>query len=113
MLLSDNDPVFVKARAIGLRSMLEHFEPYLNNDGLLENLPGWPFMDWVPGWKIGDAPEGRGLSALNNLLYVYALQKSAEVEEGLGEALLAHLLHHMTDNRGEDDTAMLAFRWTE
>ena len=84
-----NDPVFVKARAIGLRSMLEHFEPYVNNEGLLENLPGWPFMDWVPTWHIGDAPDGRGLSALNNLLYVYALQKSADVEDGLGEPLLA------------------------
>ena len=87
-----NDPAFVKARAIGLRSMLEHFEPYLNNDGLLENLPGWPFMDWVPGWKTGDAPDGRGLSSLNNLLYVYALQKSAAVEDGLGEPLLAQRL---------------------
>ena len=87
-----NDPAFVKARAIGLRSMLEHFEPYLNGDGLLENLPGWPFMDWVPGWKVGDAPEGRGLSALNNLLYIYALQKSAGVEDGLGEPLLAQRL---------------------
>ena len=84
-----NDPAFVKARAIGLRSMLEHFEPYVNNDGLLEKLPGWPFMDWVPGWHIGDAPEGRGLSAVNNLLYIYALQKSADVEDGLGEPLLA------------------------
>ena len=43
-----NDPAFVKARAIGLRSMLEHFEPYLNADGLLTDLPGWSFMDWVP-----------------------------------------------------------------
>ena len=42
-----NDPAFVKARAIGLRSMLEQFEPYLNQSGLLQDLPGWPFMDWV------------------------------------------------------------------
>ncbi len=87
-----NDSAFVKARALGLRAMLEQFEPYLNGEGLLENLPGWPFMDWVPGWHVGDAPEGRGLSALNNLLYIYALQKSAAVEEGLGESLLAQRL---------------------
>ena len=84
-----NDPAFVRARAIGLRSMLEHFEPYVNADGLLENLPGWSFMDWVPGWDTGYAPDGKGLSALNNLLYVYALQKSADVEDGLDEPLLA------------------------
>ncbi len=85
-----NDPAFVKARVIGLRSMLEHFEPYVNQDGLLANLPGWPFMDWVPQWNTGDAPDGaKGVSALNNLLYVYALKKSAEVEDYLGEPLLA------------------------
>ena len=88
-----NDPEFVRARAIGLRSMLEHFEPYVNADGLLEKLPGWPFMDWVPQWNTGNAPDGvAGISALNNLLYVMALQKSAEVEEGLGEPLLAERL---------------------
>lgn len=88
-----NDPAFVKARAIGLRSMLEHFEPYINNDGLLENLPGWPFMDWVPQWNTGDAPDGvNGISAINNLLYVFALQKSSEVEDFLGEPLLAQRL---------------------
>ncbi|MGA2255109.1 MAG: hypothetical protein ABSG53_10640 [Thermoguttaceae bacterium] len=98
MMLSDyaswhNDLAFVRARAIGLRSMLEHFEPYLNRDGLLENLPGWPFMDWVPQWDNGNAPDGvNGISALNNLLYVAALQKSADVEDGLGEPLLAQRL---------------------
>ena len=98
LMLSDyanwhNDPAFVKARAIGLRSMLEHFEPYVNGDGLLEDLPGWPFMDWVPQWNIGNAPDGvSGISALNNLLYVAALQKSAEIEDGLGEPLLAQRL---------------------
>ena len=78
--------------------MLEHFEPYLNRDGLLENLPGWPFMDWVPQWETGDAPDGaNGISALNNLLYVYALQKSAEVEDSLGEPLLAQRLRAKAD----------------
>jgi hypothetical protein len=88
-----NDPEFVRSRAIGLRSMLEQFDPYVNRDGLLENLPGWSFMDWVPQWPTGIAPDGEhGVSALNNLLYVHALQKSAAVEESLGEPLLAQRL---------------------
>jgi hypothetical protein len=88
-----NDPAFVKARVIGLRSMLEQFEPFVNQDGLLENLPGWSFMDWVPQWNNGDAPDGAtGVSSVNNLLYVYALQKSAQVEDCLGEPLLAQRL---------------------
>jgi len=85
-----NDPDFVRARAIGMRAMLAQFEPYENRDGLLENLPGWPFMDWVPQWSDGDAPDGvNGVSSINNLLYVFALQKSAGVEDSLAEPLLA------------------------
>ncbi len=88
-----NDPDFVRARAIGLRSMLEQFEPYVNSDGLLEKMHGWPFMDWVQGWSNGNAPDGAGgISSVNNLLYVYALQKSAEVEDFLKEPLLAQRL---------------------
>jgi hypothetical protein len=88
-----NDPEFVRARVIGLRSMLEHFEPYLNSEGLLSDLPGWSFMDWVPQWRVGYAPDGEhGVSALNNLLYAYALMKSAEVEDYLSEPLLAKRL---------------------
>ena len=106
-----NDPAFVKARAIGLRSMLEHFEPYLNADGLLENLPGWPFMDWVPGWKTGNAPDGvGGVSALNNLLYVYALQSSAEVEDSLNEPLLAQRLREKAAHTAQ---AVRAKFWDE
>jgi hypothetical protein len=106
-----NDPGFVKARAIGLRSMLEHFDPYLNQDGLLENLPGWPFMDWVPEWDAGDAPDSvRGVSALDNLLYVYALQKSAEVEVSLDEPLLAQRLRAKADRTA---AAVRAKFWDE
>jgi alpha-L-rhamnosidase len=103
LMLSDytcwrNDPAYVKARVIGLRSMLEHFDPYLNDDGLLEKLPGWPFMDWVPQWRNGDAPDGvTGISSLNNLLYVYALQRSALIEDYLGEPLLAQRLRAKAD----------------
>lgn len=93
-----HDPEFVKARAIGLRSMLEHFEPYVNKDNLLEDLPGWPFMDWVPQWSVGNAPDGvKGVSSLNNLLYVYALQKSAAVEDSLNEPLLAQRLRQKAE----------------
>lgn len=106
-----NDPDFVRARAIGLRSMLEQFEPCVNGDGLLEDLPGWPFMDWVEGWKNGDAPDGaNGTSAVNNLLYVYALQKSAEVEDSLGEPLLAQ---RMRNKSARTAAAVRAKFWDE
>jgi hypothetical protein len=106
-----NDPEFVKNRAIGLRSMLENFGPYVNQDGLLENLPGWPFVDWVPGWPTGDAPDGaHGISSINNLLYVYALQKSAEIEDSLNEPLLAQRLRAKADRTA---AAVRAKFWDE
>lgn len=88
-----NNPDFVRARMIGLRSMLEHFEPYLNKDGLLEALPGWSFVDWVPEWDLGCAPQGQhGVSSLNNLHYVLALRAAADLERTMGEPLLAQRL---------------------
>jgi alpha-L-rhamnosidase len=106
-----NDPAFVKARVIGLRAMLEQFEPYVNKDGLLENLPGWSFMDWVSGWYGGDAPDGdHGISSVNNLLYIYALQKSAQVEDSLGEPLLAQRL---TAKAARTAAAVRAKFWDE
>lgn len=87
---------WLRARLPGLRAMLEQFQPYRTADGLLEKLPGWPFMDWVPEWPVGNPPAAvGGLSCVVNLLYVMALQKAAELEAMMGEPLLArrHQLH--------------------
>ena len=81
---------WLRARLPGLRAMLEQFQPYRTADGLLEKLPGWPFMDWVRAWPVGNPPGAvGGLSCVVNLLYVMALQKAAELEEMMGEPLLA------------------------
>lgn len=44
---------WLKARLPGLRGTLGGFETYERPDGLLENLPGWSFLDWVPhpAWR--------------------------------------------------------------
>ena len=82
---------FLRARIPGIRHTLGAVALYANADGLLENLPGWNFMDWVPEWDFyGNAPDGRiGLSALNNLLYVHALQSAAKAEDAVGEKDMA------------------------
>jgi hypothetical protein len=83
------DPAWLKAKALGLRSLLSGVAYYENADGLIANLPGWSFIDWVPSWKTGNAPDGSALNAPNNLFYLHALLASAEIEEALGEPLLA------------------------
>jgi hypothetical protein len=91
--------------------MLEEFQPYVNADGLLESLPGWPFMDWVPQWRAGDAPDSvNGVSGVDNLLYVYALRESAEVEDSLHEPLLAQRLRQHAARTAE---AVRAKFWDE
>jgi hypothetical protein len=83
------DTAWLKAKSLGLRGLLSGVACYENADGLLANLPGWSFIDWVPTWKTGNAPDGSALSAPNNLFYLHALLASAEVEDALGEAQLA------------------------
>ena len=85
---------WLRARAPGMRHTLHGLALYENADGLLQDLPGWSFMDWVPEWDAtrGVPPGGRvgeGVSATCNLLYLHALQSAAEVDEALGEPLLA------------------------
>ena len=98
-LLWHDDPAFLRARLPGARHALMGMARYENADGLLEDLPGWSFMDWMPRgsafakrWRMGTAPcgsPGQGVSALNNLLYLHALRSVAAVDEALGERHLA------------------------
>ena len=94
-LMWHDDASFLKARMPGVRNALMGLALYENEEGLLENLPGWSFMDWVKGagaFKGGVAPcgnPGEGVSALNNLQYLLALQSAAAVDAALGETSLA------------------------
>lgn len=85
-----DDKKWVQQRMIGMRCMMENLRAYKNEDGLLENLPGWSFIDWVPGWKTGMHPGlEEGPSAIINLFYVLALQNAADLEKEFGESILS------------------------
>jgi len=87
-----DDLPWLRARMPSVRKWLFGLEEHLNAQGLLQDLPGWSFMDWVPDWDTGMAPQGgygRGVSSQNNLLYLYALRQAAQVEDLLGEEGLA------------------------
>ena len=94
-LLWHDDADFLRLRMPGVRNALMGLAVYENAEGLLEDLPGWSFMDWVSGAQSfpgGVAPGGdigQGVSALNNLQYLLALQSAAAVDEALGERELA------------------------
>jgi alpha-L-rhamnosidase len=85
-----NDKRWVQARLVGMRCMMENMRIYRNQQGLLENLPGWSFLDWVPNWQLGMHPDlETAPSSIINLFYVLALQSGAELENEFGDAILA------------------------
>ena len=82
---------WLKARMPGMRHTLHLLMDCVDSDNLLCDMPGWSFQDWVEGWSWhGTAPDGaRGLSSVNNLLAVYALDSAAYAEEVVGDAAMA------------------------
>ncbi|MDF2513237.1 MAG: hypothetical protein K0S04_3103 [Herbinix sp.] len=56
----------LKAKVLGI---IGFFEAYLNEDGLLENLPGWVFIEWS---KANDYVEG--VNYPSNMLYAASLE---------------------------------------
>ena len=95
-MMNHADAAWLKARLPGMNHTLMGFSAYEGSDGLLRNLPGWSFMDWVPTWNRtlcgpGVAPDGDGARpcALNNLFYLYAMRGAAQVEDAMGERDLA------------------------
>ena len=92
-LMNHANRAWLRARLPGLRDTLSGFELYERADGILEKLPGWSFMDWVPSgeWGGGWAPGSRngGANAEMNLFYLAALQGAARVEDAFGNRHLA------------------------
>ena len=92
------DGDWLRARLPAMRDTLGAFELYERADGVVQGLPGWNFMDWVPrpGWEGGWAPGARdgGASAELNLFYLLALQGAARVESAFGNR---HLAAHWSD----------------
>lgn len=103
---------FLRSRIPGVRHTLSAVASYENEEGLLIDPPGWSFMDWVPDWDYyGNAPNGRrSLSALNNLLYVYALKSVARAEDSLGDGAMAAYWRARADRTAR---ALVAKFWCE
>lgn len=87
-----DDAAFVREMLPGVRSVLAEFDGMAQEDGLLHQVPGWPFVDWVqmPEWKRGGGPGvWEGDSSIVNLHWVLALLAAAQVEESYGDSRLA------------------------
>ena len=81
-----DDPAFVRSQLPGTRAVLGWYLRRQRPDGLLQNLPWWPFADWGSDFKDGVPPEDEnGGSAIIALQFVEALRNAAEMEAALGD----------------------------
>ena len=80
-----NDPAFVRERLAGVRGILDWYGRHVDATGMLGPMPYWNYVDWTPRWDRGVPPGAdNGHSTAISLLYVYALQRAAELEKGSG-----------------------------
>lgn len=82
-----DDIDLVREMLPGVRDTVNRMCEFRNSDGLLENLPGWMFVDTVPEWAgtIYGPSNETGPSAIINLLFAYVLKKAGEIEAAAGE----------------------------
>lgn len=73
--------------------ILDYYDRKVGSDGLVGRLGYWEFVDWQPAWEeYGGAPAAlqQGPSTIINLMYAYALECAARLNEmagrtGMGE----------------------------
>jgi alpha-L-rhamnosidase len=80
----------VKQQIPGARTMLDWFISKQRPDGLMGNLPWWPFVDWGKDFAFGMPPQGPdGGSSPITLQYIEALRYGAEIESAFGDPVRA------------------------
>lgn len=85
-----DDAAFAGEMLGGVRAVLGFYDRYLRPDGLLRPMPWWNYVDWVETWRSGRPPAEDGvMPATIHLQLLLALQEAAELEEALGESVLA------------------------
>lgn len=84
------DEEFVRAQLPGTRTVLDWFLDRQKPEGLLGNIPWWPFVDWGKDFGFGVPPQdANGGSSIITLQYVEALRYGAEFESALGDPVRA------------------------
>ena len=82
-----DDRAFVRERLAGVRGILDWYDRHVDatGGGMLGPMPHWNYVDWTGPWDRGVPPGAdHGHSTTISLLYVYALQRAAELEDAVG-----------------------------
>ena len=84
------------ARVPAMRHTIAGIALYEDADGILRDLPGWSFLDWVGGdpfmaggWAPGSLDGDGTRGSILTLFWILALQSAAKVERALGDEAMA------------------------
>jgi alpha-L-rhamnosidase len=81
---------FVRAQIAGTRTVFDWFLNRQRPDGLVGNIPWWPFVDWGKDFGFGVPPQDAdGGSSIITLQYIEALRYGSELEATLGDSARA------------------------
>ncbi|GCE15120.1 alpha-L-rhamnosidase-related protein [Tengunoibacter tsumagoiensis] len=85
------EPEFVYQYMPVVRMIIETFLARINLQGLIQVQEGWNFIDGVPEWEDGNAPDDdhSRITGMNHWQVVLALEYAAALEEWIGEDELA------------------------
>lgn len=81
------DQDFLRLRR-GVRTVILNLAGYVNGDGIIENLAGWSFVDWVGEWNNGIPYPltNWGCSSIFSLHYLLSIRTAMELEKILPES---------------------------
>ena len=84
-------------------TILEYYDRKIGQDGLVDNLDYWPFVDWQESWNESFGMPLAGLSGpstIINLMYAYALNIASKICTATGrEGLAVEYLARQDDIR--------------
>ncbi|TSA35274.1 MAG: hypothetical protein D4R65_04740 [Verrucomicrobiaceae bacterium] len=92
--LWDDDRTWVAGMLPHAEKLAAFFEPFVNGDGLIENIPGWVLIDWAP---LGRA----GCVAPLNAIYYLALRCLERLNRWLGHTVSADRSARAADRIGK------------
>jgi alpha-L-rhamnosidase len=82
------DTDFVRAQLAGTRTVVDWFMSKQRPDGLLGQIPWWPFVDWGKDFGFGVPPQDEdGGSSIITLQYIEALGYATELESAFGDSV--------------------------
>ncbi|WP_309383762.1 alpha-L-rhamnosidase C-terminal domain-containing protein [Cerasicoccus frondis] len=96
------DPAFMRDRLPGLRALIAECLQWVQDDGLVGQVPGWSFIDWVGSWENGCGPGvAEGDSSLVNLHLLFSLKDYADIEQAYGAPALAEYARLLVQRTGQ------------